>query len=269
MGWALVRLGHPELVAVCSPYVKSPAARDWKRVRLENEPEIAALLRDTQPNIVIHCGGICDVDKCESQPEFAHQLNVKSVDILLRCLPVSTRLVYYSSDHVFGAGGGIFDENAQVCPISEYGRTRIAAEKQILRRRPASLILRGGLCIGPSIDGKTGHWDWLRYRQKNNLPMTIIKDEIRSAVWSHHLAQRIWQLARTQQAGIRHITAACSVSRLTLATYLNNRYQIGARFHIATRAMQKAPHIGHIELGTRYSNPLAASLPSVVANTRL
>src|SRR5581483_9657102 len=47
--------------------------------------------------------------------------------------------------------------------------------------RPGSLVIRIGLPIGPSPDGRTGHRDWLRYRLDRNLPVTIVRDEYRSA----------------------------------------------------------------------------------------
>ena len=55
-----------------------------------------------QPDVLIYAHAVCDVPKCEAAPEWARALNVGHVERVLSALPVKTRLVYLSSDHVFG-----------------------------------------------------------------------------------------------------------------------------------------------------------------------
>lgn len=263
VGWSIVQLGKEAIAPFCNPFTRAEPCRSWRRIRLEDEDAIAAVLRE-RPPLVIHCGGICDVDKCEQEPRFAQTINVDSIAALLRHLPAETRLVYCSSDHVFGAGPGPFDETSTPQPISEYGRTRVAAETLIQEHRPRGLIIRCGLPVGPSIEGKTGHLDWLRYRHSRRLPMTVVEDEVRSAVWSHKLAERIWGLARSNVTGIRHVAATRAVSRVELANYLNERYEIGARFDVSRRVEQAVPHLGNVALSTRFEDELAQPLAAVV-----
>src|SRR4029079_12168866 len=137
---------------------------------------------------------------------------------VLSGLPAGARMVYISSDHVFG-GDGIYDEDAEPCPISVYGRTRVEAERLVLQR-PGSLVIRVGLPIGPSLNGRTGHCDWLRYRSDRNFPITIVSDEYRSAVRADHLACRVLQLAESSAVGIRHVAATRVASRIELANHL-------------------------------------------------
>jgi dTDP-4-dehydrorhamnose reductase len=94
--------------------------------------------------------------------------------------------------------------------------------------------------------------------------MTVVGDEHRSAVWAEDAARRVWDLARADVTGIRHVTATRPVSRPELATYLDQRFAIGARFAVESRADRSTPHLGHVELATRYSDALAAPLPSVI-----
>jgi len=85
------------------------------------------------PDILIYAHAVCDVPKCEGSPEWAQRINVGHVRRVLAALPAHTRMVYVSSDHVFG-GDGIYDENAEPCPISVYGRSRVEAERLVLQR---------------------------------------------------------------------------------------------------------------------------------------
>jgi dTDP-4-dehydrorhamnose reductase len=96
------------------------------------------------------------------------------------------------------------------------------------------------------------------------MPTTVISDEVRSAVWSEDLAERVWRLAHSGIAGIRHVVATRASSRVELARYLDTRFRIGATLAVATRHEQAAPHIGNVELGTEYTDPLASPLEAVV-----
>ncbi|MFC1679529.1 SDR family oxidoreductase [Elusimicrobiota bacterium] len=264
-GWNL--LSHPRgggLVPFCNPHARIPACRGWRRFRLEDREAYRALFREETPDAVIHCGGVCDVEKCETDPAWARAVNVEGLEHLLDQIPRETRLVYVSSDHVFGGRPAPYDERSRPAPISVYGEQRAAAERLIRGRRPDALILRYALGIGPSIDGRSGHLDWLRHRNSKGLPMTIVRDEWRSAVWAEDLARRILDYTASEVSGIRHIAAERAVSRIELAESLNSRYGLGIRFLVRSRTQVRPPHLGRVELATTYRDRLARPLPSAL-----
>jgi len=121
-----------------------------------------------------------------------------------------------------------------------------------------------GPAIGPSLTGRTGHLDWLRFRHRRGLPISIVHDEYRSVVWAEDLARRVVELADSELAGVRHVVAERSVSREILADHLNRRFAIGARYHLESRHERDYPHLGRVELRTSFRDPLATPLPAVV-----
>jgi dTDP-4-dehydrorhamnose reductase len=263
LGWSILQ-ARPGTVAFCNGNTKTLPAGVERRIDLCDDGAVAAVFARESPALIIHCAGVCDVEDCERSPEFAYAVNVEATRILVARAPASARIVYCSSDHVFGAGGtGPYAEDAAVAPISVYGQTRVAAE-QIVLARANTLVLRSGLWIGPSSNGRIGHLDWLRDRHRRGLPMTVVTDEIRSAVWAEHAAHRVWELADSALTGIRHITAARAVARPELAAFLIAHHAIGAEFAVQPRSERKAPHLGNVELATSYSGALAAALPEVV-----
>jgi dTDP-4-dehydrorhamnose reductase len=114
------------------------------------------------------------------------------------------------------------------------------------------------------VNGKTGHWDWLRYRSDRNFPITIVSDEYRSAVWADHLAGRVLQLAESSAVGIRHIVATRVASRIELANHLLTLLDKPARYLTETREQRATPHLGHVELATVYDDALSCPLTSVL-----
>jgi len=265
VGWSILRGGGSDAIGFCNASTRPLPAGVSRGIDLDDPAAVRELFARERPALIINCAGVCDVGTCEASPEFAHSVNVDGTRILHEQAPRGTRIVYLSSDHVFsGDTGGPYDEDSPPDPISVYGRTRVAAE-HITLTHPNTLVIRSGLWIGPSANGRLGHLDWLRDRHRRGLPMTVVSDEHRSAVWAEDAARRVWQLARSGLTGIRHVVATRIVSRPELARFLVERFAIGAAFALESRRERKTPHLGNVALTTRHRDALASPLPSVVA----
>ena len=265
LGWSIVRSSGLSLTPFCSGFTRTLPAGVERGIHLDDEFAVSQLFAGERPKLIIHCAGVCDVDRCEDSPEFAWSVNVDGTQILVDYAPPEARIVYCSSDHVFGGDHGPYDEDSDPAPISVYGRTRVAAER-ILLARPNTLVIRSGLWIGPSATGRIGHLDWLRYRHQRGLPMTVVRDEIRSTVWAEDAARRAGELARSPVTGIRHITATRAIARPELAGYLVAKLELDATFETRSRHDGPYPHLGNVELATKFDDALAAPLPSVIGS---
>jgi len=264
LGWSILRAGAPGVTPFCNGNTRTLPEGIERGIHLDDELAMALLFSHERPRLIIHCAGVCNVETCEKSPEFAHSVNVEGTRILAEYAPREARIVYCSSDHVFGGDGGPYSEATATAPISVYGRTRVGAE-QLMLARPNTLVVRSGLWIGPSSTGRIGHLDWLRDRHRRGLPMTVVTDEVRSAVWAEDAARRVWDLARSDLTGIRHITATRAVARPEIAAFVNRHFEIGATFGVQPRRERRTPHLGNVELATVHDDDLASPLPSVVS----
>ena len=262
LGFHLATMFPKTVLPFISPGNTAKAVRQWPALQLHDPAWVAEVFQRTQPDVLLYYHAVCDVSKCEASPGWAYEMNVQQLDRVMVALPAHTRLVYVSSDHVFG-GDGVYSEESIPSPISVYGRTRVEAEQLVLKRS-GTLVIRTGLGIGESPDGRTGHLDWLRYRTKRKLPITIIKDEYRSVVWQSDLAPRVMQLAQSLESGIRHVASTRAMSRVELANFLITEYHIPASFNIETRHQQANPHLGQVELATIHEGDLFHPLSSVL-----
>jgi len=265
LGFSLARQFRETVLPFVTRANRAPSIRQWPVLNLEGPLWAESIFREHQPDLLLYCHAVCDVPRCEAAPDWAREVNISYLDRVIGALPMHTRLVYVSSDHVFG-GDGTYDEASTPCPISVYGRTRVIAEELVLNRA-GSLIIRVGLPIGPSPNGRTGHWDWLRYRMRRNLPITIVHDEYRSVVWADELAARVMQLAESDETGIRHVAANRAVSRIELANHLLSIFGEPATYERESRHERAAPHIGRVELASRHRGALFEPLVSVLDGT--
>jgi dTDP-4-dehydrorhamnose reductase len=262
LGFNLTRLFPQNIVPFISPGNRSKSVNQWPVLQLENPDWSKRIFAQSHSTLLVYCHAVCDVEKCEADPGWAQEMNVHHLQRVMEALPERTRLVYVSSDHVFG-GNGLYDEQSPPCPISIYGRTRVHAENLVLTR-PGSLVIRTGIAIGASPNGRTGHLDWLRYRTKHHLPITIVEDEYRSAVWVQDLSARVMKFAQSVETGIRHVSATRAISRVELANYLLSCLGETPNFRCESRHQRPVPHLGRVELTSVYEDALSLPLASIL-----
>ena len=251
-GYHVVSAGGKQVTAIGNPRSAADRRHGWERVDLDDEQAVARMIDRYQPATIIYCHAVCEVKRCEKASQWARRVNVGNLSRLLDRLDKGARVVYVSSDHVFGEGGTV-DEHSPPAPISVYGRTRVEAERLVLARRN-SLVVRSGLAIGPSADGQSGHWDWLAYRSERGLAMTVIEDECRSVVSASAAGVRVLELARADATGIRHLVGPRLWDRASLARRIMYRRRLAGELKVERRSQQRWPHLGRVDLRTAFGD---------------
>lgn len=101
-----------------------------------------------KPDWVLHTAAIADVDYCEEHSEEAWAVNAEGTrEIAQACAELGARLLYTSTDSVFGEGTGPHAEEDRPQPINTYARTKLAGENAV-REVPGSVIVRLPWLIG-------------------------------------------------------------------------------------------------------------------------
>lgn len=127
------------------------------------------------------------------------------------------RLVHLSTDVVFdGSKGEPYVEADSPDPVTEYGRSKAAAEAEVAREHPEALIVRTSLIYGGAEPSKHE----LAALDSAN---TFYTDEIRSPVQVGELAERLLALVETELAGPLHLGGADAVSRHEFAELIAHR----------------------------------------------
>lgn len=83
------------------------------------------------PDFIVHCAGITDVDFCENNVDEAFKVNVKGLNNLLTCVGnmyPRPRIVFLSTDYIFDGKRGPYDEKAKPNPMGKYGLLKLAGE---------------------------------------------------------------------------------------------------------------------------------------------
>jgi len=105
---------------------------------------LGATVRAHAPQVIVNAAAYTAVDKAESEPALAEQINATAPALLAGLAHASgALLLHYSSDYVFdGSGEAPRSEDAPTAPLSAYGRSKLAGEQAIRASGCAHLILR-------------------------------------------------------------------------------------------------------------------------------
>lgn len=117
---------------------------DRRRGDLEDLDGLRAMILEQRPAIIVNAAAYTAVDKAESDPERAQQVNAAAVGLLAKLAgELDAWLVHYSTDYVFdGQGDRPFREDHPTAPLNVYGRTKLAGEQAIRESGCRHLIFR-------------------------------------------------------------------------------------------------------------------------------
>ena len=86
-------------------------------------------------NIIIPLAGLVGAPLCEKHKKEAVETNFKQIKFILSVLKKSQKLIYMNSNSGYGIGlkNAFCDEKSPLNPISLYGKTKVDAEKIVLK----------------------------------------------------------------------------------------------------------------------------------------
>ena len=94
---------------------------------------LARTVRTVKPNVIVNAAAHTAVDKAESEPALARQINALAPAVLAQAATeLGAFLVHYSTDYVFdGSGTQPWREGDSTSPLSVYGQTKLEGEHAV------------------------------------------------------------------------------------------------------------------------------------------
>ncbi len=194
-------LGHA-LRKVFSDSELIPFSR--KSLDITDLDQALKVVRNSQPDILIHTAAFTDVDACETDPEKAYLVNsIGSRNMAIACEEIHCPIVHISSDYVFDGGKtSSYDEWDKTNPISQYGLSKLMAEQFIASLTNRFYIVRTAWLYGPH--GKNFVETIIRLLTRQN-SLQVVNDQFGSPTFTEDLAATIRQLIG-KGYGIYHAT---------------------------------------------------------------
>ncbi len=186
---------------------------------LTNQAEVKKLIELARPDYLIHAAAKTQVDDCEINQESCWESNVFATGYLLDEMSKgSGHVQYISTDFVFDGERGNYLETDQPNPVNYYGESKLEAEKLVQSSRLSWSIARTVLVYGVASDlSRSNILTWIYKSLKNNQPIRVVTDQIRTPTFVEDLAEGSLLILKNQAEGIYHISGDEVMSPYDLA----------------------------------------------------
>jgi len=169
----------------------------------------ARAVADVLPDRVLHCAAMAQAGTCAREPDAAMVHNGESTRALAEAAP--GRLVFVSTDLVFGGDDAPYGPQAVPDPRLAYGRSKVAGEEAA--RRAGGCVVRIPLLFGAGGAGKGGSSDVVRQALAEDLG--LFTNEYRTPVHVRDAARHLVDvtLGCWQPGQVHHVAGPERVSR--------------------------------------------------------
>jgi dTDP-4-dehydrorhamnose reductase len=164
----------------------------------------------------VYCvGGATDVERCESEPDWAMNTNLHG-PVALAKAALRIPFIYFSTEYVFDGVDGPYTEEDRPSPISVYGLSKFRAEQEILGLHPRALIIRTTVVYGSDPREKNFLYS-LKRLLSSGKTMRVPTDQISTPTYNLDLASATLKLVRAGETGVFHVCGSELLSRYDFA----------------------------------------------------
>ena len=188
--------------------------------------KLSDCLKEVKPDVIIHTAAAVNVDRCETEPDYAEKLNVKMTDNVCRAAKkVGAKVIYISTDAVFdGKDENLYCESDNVYPINIYGRTKLKGE-DIVKKNNKNLILRTNI-YGFNIQDKNSFGEWIYTSLVAGKELNMFTDIDFSPILVNDLAEIIDLSIKKNISGLYHACGTGCISKYDFGLRLKDIFKI-------------------------------------------
>ena len=181
---------------------------------LQDEAVAFELVRTYAPDLILHLAALTNLQFCEENKAASHAANYAMTEVLVKvCSAFGTAMVFFSSDYVFGKYDKFWRENDPVCPKTQYGRDKAAAESLIQRSLSDYAIIRTAQLYGFAGDFVSLVRRTLTSQQK----FTAFANLVNCPTWTGDLFPMLNKIIMEKHQGIFHCVGPEAMSRYAYA----------------------------------------------------
>ena len=196
--------------------LRETAPREWRFVGCDRaaldvtHPESVARAFDRErPALVVNAAAYTAVDTAEREAERAEAINSAGAALVAEeARRIGARVIHLSTDFVFdGAQGRPYEPADRPNPLSVYGRTKLAGEREVVRiLGERAVVLRTAWVYAAA--GRNFVLSMLRFMRERP-SLGVVTDQVGTPTWSRSVAEAVWAAAaRPAVQGVLHWTDA-------------------------------------------------------------
>lgn len=176
------------------------------------------LMRQINPDIVLHPAAWTDVNGCAEHPQKAILINgIGTQNIAVTSAQLDIPILYISSNEVFdGKLNRPYTEFDVTNPINPYAYSKWYGERAVQQVNPKHYIVRTAWLFA---HGGNNFIQAILNAVKAGKALRVVTNEVANPTYTNDVAQAVAQLIETQRYGIYHFVNEGAVSRWDFARY--------------------------------------------------
>ena len=193
-------------------------------IDIRNQVGLKEVINSTSPDLVVNLAAMTNVDACEKNPKLAGEINVAGLQHI--CDSFSGKIIQLSTDYVFDGKAGPYNEEDQVCPVSIYGKTKLAAEHILLDCNHNNLVVRGNVLYDYSTHTSASFLNWVVSSLKEGKEIKVVEDQYNNPTWTQSMADIIHLCISNDINGIIHWGDADHLSRYDFSKIIAEKFSL-------------------------------------------
>jgi dTDP-4-dehydrorhamnose reductase len=187
---------------------------------------VERLLDETQPDWVIHCAALANLEDCEAHPVLAEQLNTHlPAKLAAHVARGGARLLHVSTDAVFDGQAGGYSEQDTPNPLSIYARSKLAGERGVAEANPEAIIARVNL-FGWSPSGRRSLAEFFFNNLSAGKRVMGFTDVYFCPLLANDLAAIFMKMLQRNLSGLYHVVSRECLSKYEFGVRLANQFEL-------------------------------------------
>jgi len=182
-----------------------------RELDITSRDAVEQVVGEFAPDAIVNAAAMTDVDACERDPDAALLANTLGPRWLaIAAERIGAHVVHVSTDYVFdGAKSRPYDEWDAVNPLSEYGRSKLAGEREIEAHASSWAVVRTSWVFGRR---GTDLLSWAFGAYERGELEGVFADQVSVPTYAPDLAALLARTAVTRVAGLFHATSGAEAA---------------------------------------------------------
>jgi dTDP-4-dehydrorhamnose reductase len=180
---------------------------------LTDTSKVDDVFNQIYPDLVIHCASLISLERCEQNPDLAISANVSVTENIAKLCSAETKLVYISTDQVYGETADYSEANEALQPVNQYGKTKLLGEQKVQDLCSNHLIVRTNIFGWNVKPDRISSAEWIYNSLRNGQKITLFNDYTFSPIYTIYLGEIIMRLVDFDFTGVINVGSPTHCSK--------------------------------------------------------
>jgi dTDP-4-dehydrorhamnose reductase len=224
------------LASVENAPVRDLLSTEYIRLDITVRKDVREVVGTVNPDVIINCAAMTDVDACETERDMAWKINVSGVEHLVEAARgKGATIVHVSSDYVFDG---------------KSGKSKLASENVLRTSGLPHFIARTMVLYGIAPGVKANFALWLIKSLKAGQTVRIVDDQIGNPTLADDLAFGLLRAVELEKSGVYNIAGRDIVPRFEFAVRLAKFFGLDPKLiHPIKTAQLRQPAVRPLRSG--------------------